>query len=525
MRVNLPITDKETHVGQEQYLFSRTDLKGRITYCNPAFVEISGFSREELSGKAHNIVRHPDMPPQAYADMWKTIQSGKPWSAPVKNRRKDGGYYWVHANVMPIFNSGQIVGYASVRVALSETQKLAAQKIYDSFKNNAKPKYYFSRGRAIPVGVKGWFYRAAYRFRPGIRWAVWQFAAAAIAAPLAALWWSGKLTLEQPWVLAAGAAWTVASLTYGSIIHRKFMHSLECAQESARQIAAGNLSYQDATPAFGELRELSFYLDTLRKSLTGIAKGVSAGIERTSKAMNVLRDSSICLESRTHSQAAALQETAASLEELTVTVRQNADNAVHANELSRSSLVTAQEGREAVEKLVQTMKQIDESSRKIGDIVTLIDGIAFQTNILALNASVEAARAGTHGRGFAVVASEVRTLSQRSAQAAREIKALIEDSVRTTSLGAEQADAAGQSVARITTSVQEVADLIEEFSVSSGEQSLGLEQINEAVTSMDVTTTDNATMVHELTLIGKDLSEETYDLQEETRVLSIGDYA
>lgn len=300
------------------------------------------------------------------------------------------------------------------------------------------------------------------------------------------------------------------------------MQGLEGVQQVARQMAGGNLTYCTPEPLKGELAGIAQYLDMLRKSLTGIVTTVGAGVGATAQAVQSIQESSADLQGRTEAQAAALQQTAASLEELTVTVRHNVGNAVSANDLSRSSLATAEGGGRAVGQMVDTMHEINASSQRIAEIVTLIEGIAFQTNILALNAAVEAARAGEQGKGFAVVAAEVRSLAQKSSQAAKEIKGLIDESVSTMATGSYQADIAGKTVQDIMESVKQVSSLMQEFTVSSDEQSKGLEQINQAVLQMDSSTIENAQMVRSLAAVSEGLVIEADLLREEIRVLNVG---
>jgi methyl-accepting chemotaxis protein len=220
----------------------------------------------------------------------------------------------------------------------------------------------------------------------------------------------------------------------------------------------------------------------------------------------------IDLSQRTEEQASSLEETAASMEELTSTVKQNAENAMHANQLASSASVIAEKGGAVIHEVVGTMSSINEASRKIVDIISVIDGIAFQTNILALNAAVEAARAGEQGRGFAVVATEVRNLAQRSATAAKEIKKLIGDSVDKVEVGTKQVDAAGKTMEEIVSAVKHVTDIMAEISIASIEQSKGIEQVNQAITRMDEGTQQNAALVEEAAAAAESLEEEAQNL-------------
>jgi aerotaxis receptor len=260
----------------------------------------------------------------------------------------------------------------------------------------------------------------------------------------------------------------------------------------------------------------------MRKSLIGIASDVHAGAYATARGAQILDASNTNLSARTEDQAASLQESAASMEELTVTVKQNADNAHLASQLANESMQTAQRGGTVVSDVVATMQGIHDSSRRIGDIVSLIEEIAFQTNILALNAAVESARAGEAGRGFAVVAGEVRSLAQKSSSAAKEIKTLIDESVNRMAVGSEQAERAGKTMEEIVASVQRVTDIMGEISVASVQQSSGLEQINQAIAQMDGVTHQNAALVQDLGRTVRVLTGEAENLRVSIDVFNTG---
>ncbi|TAL79810.1 MAG: HAMP domain-containing protein [Burkholderiaceae bacterium] len=263
------------------------------------------------------------------------------------------------------------------------------------------------------------------------------------------------------------------------------------------RIAVGDLTQRIEVTNHNEVGALYAAVKRLQDNLGRSVGGVRAGLERISAGTQEIVVGNTNLSNRTEQQAAALQETAASMEELAATVRQNADNALQANQLAASASEVARRGGDAVGEVVSTMQGISASSRKISDIVGVIDSIAFQTNILALNAAVEAARAGEQGKGFAVVASEVRALAQRSAHAAKEIKDLIDDSVKKVAEGSQQVQRAGETMQEIVASVARVTDIMGEISAASTEQSSGIEQINRAVTQMDGVTQQNAALVEQ----------------------------
>ncbi len=265
----------------------------------------------------------------------------------------------------------------------------------------------------------------------------------------------------------------------------------------ARRIAGGDLSTKIDGSARGEAGLLLGAMQEMNDKLVGMIVEVRAGTESIAGGAGEISTGSIDLSARTEQQAASLEETASSMEQLTVTVKQNADHAHQASKLAVSASEVAVKGGEVVSEVVGTMASINDSSKRIAEIIGVIDGIAFQTNILALNAAVEAARAGEQGRGFAVVASEVRNLAQRSAAAAKEIKALIDDSVEKVNAGTLLADKAGNTMNEVVTSVKRVTGIIGEIADASAEQTTGIEQVNQAIAAMDQATQQNAALVEE----------------------------
>ena len=281
------------------------------------------------------------------------------------------------------------------------------------------------------------------------------------------------------------------------VITNSITRPLNEAVAVASRVATGDLTSRIEEKSRDEIGQLFDALRQMNNSLSEIVGNVRAGTESISAASGEIAQGNADLSARTESQASSLEETASSMEELTSTVKQNAENARQANQLVVSASDVAVRGGEVVGQVVETMGSIKESSRKIVDIIGVIDGIAFQTNILALNAAVEAARAGEQGRGFAVVAAEVRNLAQRSAGAAKEIKQLISDSVEKVDAGSKLVDQAGQTMDEIVTSVKHVADIMNEITAASQEQSSGIEQVNQAISQMDEMTQQNAALVEQ----------------------------
>ena len=318
-------------------------------------------------------------------------------------------------------------------------------------------------------------------------------------------------------LLAAIAAWL------GVLITRSVTSPMASSVDLARRVAACDLTSNAQVQGRDESAQLLGSLNEMTGSLRGIVGDVRTSIEVIQHASREIATGNADLSSRTEAQASSLEETASSMEELTSTVQQNAENAREANTLAGSASQLAARGGDVVGSVVQTMSSIKESSNKIVDIISVIDGIAFQTNILALNAAVEAARAGEQGRGFAVVASEVRSLAQRSASAAKEIKQLIVDSVEKVDTGGKLVDEAGATMGEIVTSVRHVADIMSEITMASQEQSTGIAQVNDAITQMEAITQQNAALVEQAAAAAMSLQEQAERLGKAVSVFKMSD--
>jgi len=885
MKTNLPVTNNEIPFPEGATLVSKTDMKGVITYTNPAFIQISGFSEQELLGKSHNIVRHPDMPPAAFEDLWETIKAGRPWTNLVKNRAKNGDFYWVVANVTPIREGGHVVGYMSVRnkptreqiaaasdlyrrinegkaklyetsmweklnmfkklnvkhrlvavlsvlsvmllgiglyglygiskaneaartiyedrlvaleqmthidrlilanrlaIAVSqitpspefiraqtekvdknieqiteiwkaymatyltpeekeladkfsedrkkfvleglkpavaalragnikETTQIVTQKIRPLYKpvgeevnsliklqsdvakeeyNAAQSRYVTIRAISIAVIVLGVLLAAAVGFAL-IR---------AIVGPLEAIVghfgrisegnYQNKIDISrndelgkvmqalQSMQVKLGfdlneskrvadealrikigldnattnvmIADTTGTIIYANraviemfkhaineirkvfptfdpdkfigqsvdVFHKNPAHQqqmlktlntthrtsikigtrtfnlaanpvinsagerlgicvewLDITAELAVQeeinalinaSAAGDLTKRVALEdkqgfmkklgeGMNELLEvLASAMGDVARALDAMAKGdltvaidkeyqgtfgklkedINATVKKLTEVVGSIKESADLIKTasteismgntnlsqRTQEQASALEETASSMEEMTSTVKQNADNAKQANQLVTGARTQAQQGGEVVAKAIGAMGAISDSSKKIADIISVIDEIAFQTNLLALNAAVEAARAGEQGRGFAVVATEVRNLAQRSAEAAKEIKDLINDSVDKVKTGSELVDSSGQVLSEIVNSVKKISDIVAEITAASQEQATGIEQVNKAVMQMDEMTQQNAALVEEAAAASKSMEEQAVHLSDQVMFFTL----
>ena len=309
----------------------------------------------------------------------------------------------------------------------------------------------------------------------------------------------------------------------GLTVTRSIVRPLQQGQQAAESIADGDLTHPITASGNDETGQLLQALSTMQSRLATIVGNMRYSAEDVATASAEIASGNNDLSARTEQQASALEETAASMEELGSTVRQNADNARTANQLAMSASTVAQQGGDVVAEVVDTMKGINDSSRKIADIISVIDGIAFQTNILALNAAVEAARAGEQGRGFAVVASEVRNLAQRSAEAAKEIKGLIHASVERVELGTTLVDKAGATMTEVVASIRRVTDIVGEISAASSEQSAGVAQAGDAITETDQATQQNAALVVQSAAAADSLKVQAQQLVQAVAVFRLAD--
>ncbi|AWL12414.1 Aerotaxis receptor [Saliniradius amylolyticus] len=492
MRKNLPVTRVEHQLGDGEYIVSKTDLTGRITYINRPFKEISGFSDDELMGEQHNIVRHPDMPREAFLDLWRTLKGGEAWQGMVKNRCKNGDYYWVEASANPIWKQGKAVGYMSLRAAPSESQKQAAESLYKAFREGRVKGKTIWKGQVVSTGLLG----KLKRLVPGqIRsWlAITSGVSIVLMLCLAIIAYQHSGEVLLPALIALMGVTTIGVGYW--VVSQKLLAPLKEALLACQTIASGNLERNLDTDRRDEVGKLFHAINTMAANLDSIVTDVRSASEDLASASDNVLTTSDNLSHDASSQAASVEQTSASIEQMTVSIQQNADNARRTDEISRKAAAQAESGGEKVLRTVEAMKAIAEK-------VAMIDEIAYQTNLLALNASIEAGRAGEQGKGFAVVADEVRELAERCRVATTEIGDVAKSSVGL-------AEDAGELFKDMLPTINETSSLVQEIAAACAEQAEGAEQVAKAMEQITQGTQNSATAANELMDTSKNMSVQT----------------
>lgn len=503
MRVNMPVTNVERHLKDGEYIVSKTDIKGQITYVNSTFMEISGFSAEDLMGTHHNIVRHPDMPPAAFADLWKTLKDGKPWRGMVKNRCKNGDYYWIEANANPIYEDGRITGYMSLRTKPTRAQVERAERVYRQFRDGTARGITVKQGQIVSTGWRGCLAAISEMSLKA------RISAACIFIGMVVILGGGRL-LQMSQGTAGGAAtvWlgmiiaatlVAVGLIWWSLLY-KLLRPLDDAVRACQVIASGDVQLLKSAGNHTEIGRLMHAINTMAGNIASIVSDIRGATNVLSSASEEMSATAQSLSQSSSEQAASVEETSASVEQISASISQNSENAKVTDGMAMQAAKQAVDGGKAVTETLAAMKQI---ASKIG----IVDDIAYQTNLLALNAAIEAARAGEHGKGFAVVAAEVRKLAERSQIAAKEIDELASGSV-------QKAESAGRLLYEMVPAINKTSDLVQEITAASEEQSSGAAQINTAMSQMSQITQQNASASEELAATSEEVHNQAYLLQQ-----------
>ncbi|EJR3108467.1 PAS domain-containing protein [Salmonella enterica] len=479
-QLNTPLDDDTT-------LMSTTDLESYITHANDTFVQVSGYQLNELLAQPHNLVRHPDMPKAAFADMWYTLKQGEPWSGIVKNRRKNGDHYWVRANAVPMIREGRVTGYMSIRTRATDDEIAAVEPLYQAL-NEGRCSKRIHKGLVVRQGLLG-----KLPAMP-VRWRVRSIMG--LMAVMLALALFGTDASWQALLLGA-----LAMLAGTALFEWQIVRPIENVATQALKVATGernSVQHLNRSDELGlmlrAVGQLGLMCRWLINDVSSQVSSVRNGSERLAKGNNDLNE-------HTRQTVENVQETVTTMNQMAESVKLNSETASAADKLSMAASSAATQGGEAMDTVIKTMDDIAHSTQRIGTITTLINDIAFQTNILALNAAVEAARAGEQGKGFAVVAGEVRHLASRSANAANDIRKLIDASATKVQSGSEQVHAAGRTMDDIVAQVQNVTLLIARISQSTQEQTDGLSSLTRAVDELNRITQKNAALVEESTQV------------------------
>lgn len=516
MKVNHPITNVEYSYGDGIEIVSATDLKGRLNYANKEFIDISGFSSDELMNKSHNIVRHPDVPPAAFADLWNSLKAGKPWMGIVKNRRKNGDHYWVDAYVSPILEGGSTIGYESVRVKPSRELIERADQIY-KLANAGKPL----RLQLFDIGM---VWRAYAAFMALI---IIPIFIATVAYSNLSVWWSG------------GMFAAVAGLLYPVV---KFvMHPLQTLAMDSKHIIDNPLIQLMYTGRRDEIGQIQVAMQMLQARQRTSLGRVADSAENISTAAQQVASTAEDTSRGVKRQHEEIESLAAAINEMASTVREVARNA---NDAAQSANQVRQEvgggkqvvneNMEAIHGLTSKMegvagaiKALEVDSRSISKVVQVIQEIAEQTNLLALNAAIEAARAGENGRGFAVVADEVRTLAMRTQDSTREIGGLIEKLQKATNNAVQEMERsktetdatiqhamkAKQALDTIDSAVLVIDDMNMHIASATEEQSVVAESINKNIHEINSVADQAENAVQSTVAISESLARQADDMR------------
>jgi aerotaxis receptor len=448
------------------------------------------------------------MPPEAFADMWATLKAGEPWSALVKNRRKNGDFYWVRANAIPIMRNGVVEGYMSARTKPSAQESQAAGELYAAMQAGRAKRKRIHKGIVVRSGAAkilsaGKLMSVRARVRLNLI-GLWLPIIAAVLALQGVNTVGYSLAVVITFLLAVGCV----------LFEMQFARPIERLRQQALDVATGNSRAALDVDRVDEIGTTMRAISQLGLMFRWLIDDVSHQVLNVRTGVEEIARGNLDLNARTERSAASVQQTASFMEQMTSTVENNSGTSARATQLAKESSITANLGGDAMHKVSEVMAEISTSSLRMNDIVSTIDSIAFQTNILALNAAVEAARAGEQGRGFAVVATEVRTLAQRSAAAAKEIKTLIGVCVGNVQRGTSLVASTQAEIESIVHQVQQVSTLITEISAATREQRDGILEANQSVGQMDSITQQNAVLVEQNTAAAQSLESQTQRLVE-----------
>ncbi|MGO9436192.1 MAG: methyl-accepting chemotaxis protein [Terracidiphilus sp.] len=521
-----PVTNIETSVPENVFIYSRTDLKGRIVIANEAFASLSGYAVDEMVGKPDNLVRHPDMPKEAFADMWRSLKAGRPWQGAVKNRRKDGGFYWVLANVSPVREEGRVVGYQSLRRRPTPEQKRAAGEAYRRILQGDQ-SHQVHEGRVVHTRSR-WAERAA---RPGFQLSL--TSSFALLAVLAALSASLAATALPAVRIAALTVFGISGLAALFVLLRT-LPALRRDLTAMEAYIDGILSTGDLTIPFDleqqdssgniarKLRLLLTWIQSTFQSIGDTVIPVESGTQHVLTAIQEIDRAAVSQNMASASVSAAATQLDLTIREVSQHLKTTESAVTATGQHASDGAAVSQRAAEQIQNLESVIKEaaieveaLSASSAEVGAIAGVIREIADQTNLLALNASIEAARAGESGRGFAVVAGEVRNLADRTMKATAKIEALLDtikgDSARAiagmrsgaaqVSNGVSLVQQAQQALSGIDSLMSDAVRKVTEITTASSQQTEAMNEISANIAQVAAMTEQNVTVVHQATSI------------------------
>jgi len=578
MKINEPVTGREVNYAEDTSIISMTDLKGMITYVNQDFIDVAGFDEKELIGKNHNVVRHPDMPPEAFADLWDTVKRGKPWRGLVKNRCKNGDHYWVDAYVTPVMQKGKVVGYQSVRTKPARAEVEAAEKLYRRLRNKEitrlpKKRSVFDLSiktrllaslallafLAVAAGGVNLFgtaeqgrliNRHATQIA-ALKQAWGQFAGAPSTDPAAVKALGEKVQAVVSGqksdvaamkalsdstgtiIVAICTVGLIAMVVIGFLLVRTVVGPMQRVVDLATNMAGGEMRQRIEASSSDETGQMLQAIKLLQARLATIFGRFGESAIELAAAAEQLSSNSEHATQGMQRQQAETDQVATAMNEMTATVQEVARNTTNAAKAAHDADDEAESGREVVaktrraidglaaevEKTAQVVDRLHEDSQSISTIMEVISGIAEQTNLLALNAAIEAARAGEQGRGFAVVADEVRTLAQRTQDATGEIRGMIEhlrsgigDAVSVMEKGRAQAEVAVQeagntehSLGLITQAVATINDMNSQIATAAEQQSTVAESMSRNLSTINMASEHSSAAAQQTAEFGVEL--------------------
>jgi len=529
MRTNHPVSNVETLLPEGEFIYSSTDLKGMIVEANEAFARISNYTREEMLGQPHNMVRHPDMPAEAFADLWRDLKAGRPWRGIIKNRRKDGGFYWVVANASPVRESGQVVGYQSVRSKPTREEVAAAETAYKRLRaGDASIK--IKNGRVL-------------KQRPDWLENLLSLRSQMMLAGLAALLPASELISRQlggprfPELVSLSlAAITVTYTLYFLFYYVPHtVHALQMTSDWMEgMLLSGDLRKRFDLERRDSIGSIARKADKIASSTQATIQGIADVSLQVSMAANGVRAGMSRSQASAQTQSEATSTAAAAIEQVTVSIgevaahaRMTMETATHAGEAARQGAQVTQNASRKIESLAETVrlsaKQVEclgQRSEEISRVTGVIKEIADQTNLLALNAAIEAARAGEMGRGFAVVADEVRKLAERTSKATQEIGVMTNSIQSETATAVEGMRSGAQQVAegvglvlateeslrQINLEMAKTSEMVGEISHASTEQQTAMNELARSVERVAGMTEQNVAVVSETSVMVDELN-------------------